>query len=34
MSEEPWIKPRRTYDQRRLDQVRTWFGQQDEEDGK
>ena len=27
MSEEPWIKPRKTYDQRRLDQVRTWFGQ-------
>ena len=27
MSEEPWIKPRKTYDQRRLDQHRSWFGQ-------
>ena len=25
MSEEPWIKPRKTYDQRRLAQHRAWF---------
>lgn len=27
MSEEPWIKPRKTYEQRRIDQHRKWFGQ-------
>ena len=27
MSEEPWIKPRKGYQQRRLDQHRKWFGQ-------
>ena len=25
MSEEPWMKPRQTYDQRRLAQHRAWF---------
>ena len=27
MSEEPWIKPRKGYHHRRLDQHRKWFGE-------